>query len=123
MPTVAEIAKEAFDAVAEEMPDVIQSASLTRETQGAYDPVTGTYTTTTQTYSCRALFADEKAMADAFPAYEIGPADRMVYVEGLATTPKEADEMTIGSQKVTVTRVGDIVGTGTFFSLIVRNAP
>lgn len=122
MPTVAEIAKEAFDGVAAEMPDVIQDASLTRTTQGVYDPSTGTYATTTQTWNCRALFADEKAMADAFPAYVIGPADRMAYVEGLATTPKEADAMTIGGQAVTVMRVGDIVGVGTFFSLIVRNA-
>lgn len=122
MPTVAEIAKEAFDAVSEEMPDVIQSGTLTRTTQGAYDPETGDYTTTTQTWLCRALFADEKAMADAFPAYVIGAGDRVVYVEGLTTTPRETDALTIGGQSTTVMRVGDIVGVGTFFSLIVRNA-
>src|SRR5690606_38104627 len=116
-----EIAKEAFDAVAEEMPDVIQAASLTRTTQGAYDPVSGTYPETTETFTGRALFADEKALADAFPAYVIGPSDRMVYVEGLTATPKETDAMTIGGQSVTAMRVGDIVGVGSFFSLIVRN--
>lgn len=122
MPTVAEIAKEAFDAVSEEMPDVIQAATLTRTTQGTvYDPETGTYPETTETFTCRALFGDEKAMADTFPAYVIGPNDRLVYVEGLATMPKETDAMTIGGQAVTVTRVGDIVGVGTFFSLVVRN--
>lgn len=121
MPTVAEIAKEAFDAVSEEMPDVIQAASLTRTVQGAYNPATGQYTTTTQTWDCRALFGDEKAMADTFPAYVVGPNDRLAYVEGLAVAPKEADAMTIGGQVVSVTRVADIVGVGTFFSLIVRN--
>lgn len=123
MPTVAEIAKEAFDGVAEEMPDVIQAASLTRTVRGEeYDSDTGSYLVTTETWPCRALFADENSMADAFPAYVIGPSDRMVYVEGLTTTPNETDRMVIGGQPVIVQSVGDIVGVGTFFSLIVRNS-
>ena len=142
MVTVAEIAKEAFDAVADEMPDVVQVASLTRTVPmtwvlesgywrddgywmtrtDAYDPVTGEYETVDATFSCRALFADEKAIADTFPSYVVGPSDRMVYAEGLAVVPEENDRMAIGGQPVVVTRVGDIVGVGTFFSLIVRNA-
>jgi hypothetical protein len=125
MPTVAEIAKEAFDAVAQEMPDVIQAATLTRTTQGAYDPVTGSHTTTTQAWACRALFADERALkglADAFPSYVVGPSDRLTYIEGLATHPIEGDAITIGGKNYLAQIIADIVGVGTFFSVIVRNA-
>lgn len=123
MPTVAEIAKETYDAVAAELPDVIQGASLSRVTKGEYDPTTGAHETSEAAFPCRALFADEKAIEDAFPAYTAGPTDRVAYLEGLETIPLENDRMTIGSQRVLITRVGDIVGTGTFFVVVVRNDP
>lgn len=122
MTTVAEIAKEAFDDVAAEMPEVIQTAELRRTTRGAYDPRTGTYAEIAQAYPCRVLFSDERAMADTFPAFVSGPTDRMVYVEGIQTVPVENDRMTIGSRGVVVRQVGDIVGVGSFFALVVRNA-
>lgn len=121
MTTVAEIAREAYDAVAAELPEVIQAAQLQRTTRGAYDPQSGGYAETVQTFPCRALFSDEKAMADAFPAFVAGPSDRMVYVEELATLPLENDRMTIGGRPVIVVQTSDIVGVGSFFALVVRN--
>lgn len=122
MTSVAEIAREAYDAVAAEMPEVIQHAELRRTMRGAYDPRTGTYTEITKAYPCRALFSDERAMADTFPAFVAGPTDRMVYVEGIQTAPIESDRMTIGGRAVVVRQVGDIVGVGSFFALVVRDA-
>ena len=122
MTTVTEIARKSFDSAAAKFSDVIKDGAIIRTVRsGEYDPATGAYPETTQEWPCRVLFADEKAMADTFPAYVIGPSDRMIYVEGLATAPKETDNMIIGAQPVIVTRVGDIVGVGRFFSLIVRN--
>lgn len=122
MISVAQIAAMAFNAVGGAMEGVIQSATLTRTTQGAYDPLTGEYTTTTQTFTGRAVFSDEKAMADAFPAYQIGPTDRMLSLEGFTTTPREGETLTVGGQTLQIIRVADVVGAGQFFSIIARNA-
>lgn len=123
MISVAQIAAMAFDAVGGAIEGVIQSATLTRITQGTvYDPVTGTYPEMTETFTGRAVFSDEKAMADAFPTYVIGPADRMLNLEGFNTVPKETDTLTVGDQTLQIVRVGDVVGVGQFFNVIARNA-
>lgn len=119
---IAAIAGMAFDAVGGSIDGVIQPATLTRTAQGAYDPVTGTYATTTQTWSGRGLFGDAQAMADKFPAYVIGPTDRMLYLEGLGTAPKESDTVMVGGQALIIMAVADIVGAGQFFSTVARNA-
>lgn len=120
--SAASIAAKVFDKISAKFSGPIQTAILTRTTRGDYDPVSGTYPETAESWTGRAVFADEKAMTDSFPAYVIGSTDRMVYLEGMAVTPKEADCMVIGTQSVVVTRVADIVGVGEFFALIVRNA-
>lgn len=117
---VADIAKEAFDGVAAELDGVIQAASLIRTIRGAYDPTSGTFTETAQQWSGRALIADERALADIFPAYVIGPSDRLVYLEGFTESPKETDKVTIGSKAYQVTKTADIVGAGSFFTVVLR---
>lgn len=121
MTTVSEIAREAFDAVAEEMPEVIQSATLTRTGKGGdYDPETGTFPGATETFAGRALFGGQAALADRFPAYVIGSSDRLVYLEGFTTVPREGDAVTIGGKTFAILKVSDIVGVGSFFEAVVR---
>ncbi len=119
---IAAIAGMAFDAVGSAIDGVIQQATLKRTVRGDYDPVTGGYPETSQTWPCRALFGDAQAIVDKFPAYVIGPADRMLYLEGLGTAPKESDTVMVGGQALIIMAVADIVGAGQFFSTVARNA-
>ncbi len=50
------------------------------------------------------------------------PADRMLYLEGLGTAPKESDTVMVGGQALIIMAVADIVGAGQFFSTVARNA-
>lgn len=117
---VADIAREAFEGVSDEIEGIIQPAVLQRAARGAHDPATGTRPQTIEQWPGRALKADEKALADIFPAYVIGPADSLVYLEGCAMIPVETDSLMINGAPNEVVRVGDIVGAGEFFVLIVR---
>lgn len=120
MTTVAVIAKEAFDAVAADFSDVIKSATLTRTVQGAYDPVSGTYTTTTSMDAGRALFDTSTKVEDALGGYMAGTGELLVWIEGLDTLqPAENDSIAIGGTDYTVKHVGDIVGAGSFFAATV----
>jgi hypothetical protein len=124
--TVAAIAAEAFTAVAEELPDVIKSCTITRTVQGAYDATTGAYSVTTTTYTGRALIATggtveggvASTIKDMFPNYVAGPADVVIFIEGLSTAPKENDTVTIGGVARTIKAAGDIVGAGSFYVVI-----
>lgn len=118
--TVAAIADAAFDAVAAKITGVINSCTLTRTTQGAYNPTTGTYATTTSTDAGRALFDTSTKIDDALPGYVAGPTERLVWIEGLDTlSPKENDTIAIGGVNYTVKATGDIVGAGSFFAATV----
>jgi len=123
--TVAAIAAEAFTAVAAEISGVIQSCTLTRVVDGAYNATTGAYGTTTTNYTGRAVIATgssvesvSSTIKDHFPAYVAGPADVVIFLEGLSAAPKENDTLTIGAVIRTIKAVGDIVGVGTFFVVI-----
>ena len=122
MTTVAEIAAEAFTAVAAELTDVIKTCSITRTTQGAYNPTTGTYATTTATATGRAVFDTSNKIEDVLPGYVAGPAELIVYFEGLSFAPVENDTATIAGLTYTVKAVGDIAGAGSFYACsIVRS--
>lgn len=118
---IAAIAGMAFDAVGSAIDGVIQSATISRTVQGAYDPATGQYETMVTSWTGRAVFGDAQAIVDKFPAYVIGPADRMLYLEGIGTVPKEGDAVMVGTQPLIVMAVADIVGAGRFFSTVARN--
>ncbi|MCW2309722.1 hypothetical protein [Rhodobium gokarnense] len=121
--TVATIAAKAFDGVAAKISGVIQSCTLTRTTQGAYDPSTGSYSTTTSTDTGRGLFDTSTKIEDALPGYIAGPTEKLVWIEGLDTlTPKENDGLTVGASSYTVMHVGDIVGAGSFYAATVVNS-
>ncbi|MEB3419908.1 hypothetical protein ACFSDD_11050 [Salipiger marinus] len=119
MTTVAEISREAFDAVAAEIPDAIHAATLTRTTQGAYDVATGTYATTTATQTGRAVVDTVRPVADVFPAYVVGPGDELILLEGF-TSAKENDSLTFAGRTRIVRQAQDIVAAGALFYVIAR---
>jgi hypothetical protein len=123
--TVAAIAAEAFTGVAAEVSGVIKTCTLTRTTPGEYDPATGTDGAgTTATDTGRAVFdfsTDQRKLSDMFPAFTIGPADKLAYVEGLTTmAPKEADALDIGGDDYAVLAVIDVVEAGGLYAVLVR---
>lgn len=123
--TVAAIAAEAFTAVAAELPDVIKACTLTHVAKGSYNPTTDAYGQTTTTATGRSLNATgssvesvSSTIKDHFPAYVAGPADVVLFLEGLSMAPKENDTVTIGAVVRTIKAVGDIVGAGSFYVVI-----
>lgn len=118
---VASIAKTAMDGVAAKVDGVIQAATLTRESEGTYDPDTGTYTPSTEEDTGRAVFASTDAAADIFPEYVIGPSDELIYLEGFtALAPKETDAVTAGGRTLTIMRSRDLLNTGEFYAVIAQ---
>jgi len=119
--TVASIAKGAMDAVSRKIGGVIHAAMLTRTIEGAYDPATGTQTSTTETDSGRLVLASETPVADIFPDYVPGPSEGLAYFEGLTVlAPAEGDAVTAGGVTYAVLRVRDILGAGGLYALVVR---
>lgn len=116
---VADIAKRAMDAVQAKITDAIHAATLSRDVQGAYDPVVGAYAITTYSATGRVVVDTVTPVADIFPDYVIGPSDQLVMLEGF-TTCAEADRVTFAGIGHTVRRVQDIVAAGTLFYAVVR---
>ncbi|WP_037471603.1 hypothetical protein [Sinorhizobium fredii] len=119
MVSVASLASRAFDRLNAGLTDAVKACTLTHTTQGAYDPVTGTYTTVTTTTTGRAIFDVSRPIADAFPAYVAGPADKLAILEGLDFAPVETDTLTIASVDHTIKAVADIAGAGSTFSVVI----
>ena len=122
MPTVAEIAKKAFDGVAAKMPGVINDATLTKPGEGStYDPATGQWQEVPPTiYDCRALIDTSTPLIDVFPAFVAGPGDTLIYLEGLTAEPAKNDKISIGGAERIIQGTGDIVGAGEFFVVVAR---
>ena len=114
--SVADIAAKAFTAVAGKVTGVIKPATLTRSTNGTYDPVTGSYTATSTSATGRVLFATADLtgasgtkIADLFPDYVAGPLDHLVYCEGMSLVPTENDALTVEGVTYSVLRGRDIL--------------
>ena len=122
--TVAEIAREAFDAAAEELPDAIKTGTLTRTgAPGAYNPVTGAYPPgVSQTATGRIIFATEQlgTGADPFPGYVASPNEDLVYLEGFRLIPAENDRLTADGVTFAVLRGRDLLRAGGLSAAIVR---
>ena len=116
--SVADIAKKAFDGVAAGLSGVVKSATITVEVKGEYNATTGTRAVTSTTYSGRAVFGTAAAIRSRFPAYEVGPDDLIISLEGFSTVPSVNDTVTIDSVDRTIKAVGDIAGAGDFFEVI-----
>jgi hypothetical protein len=121
MTTVAEIAAEAFTAVAAELTDVIRSVTITRTTNEDYDPTTGTFASSTASDSGRIVFDTSTPIRDALPGYVAGPGEELVYIEGLdSIEPKENDSLSIvGRGSYRVVQVGNVAGSGGLFAATV----
>jgi len=121
MTTVAEIAAEAFTAVAAELQGVIRSVTVSRTTNGAYDPATGTFASSTDSDNGRAFFDTSTRIVDALPGHIAGPGEELLWIEGLDTIePQENDTIAItGKGDYRVVHVGDIVGAGGLFAATV----
>ena len=109
--TVTAIADAAFDAVDLAITDVIYDATVAYDTQGVYDPSTGTYTTTTTTLTGRALFDTDTPARDIFPDAVIGSKRQLVLFEGFTEIIKEGYKLTIASIDYDVKAAQKIVGS------------
>lgn len=116
--SVADIAKLAFDGVAGAITDVIGSATLTFETQGAYNASTRTYATTTTVLTGRAYIGTAAAIASSFPAFVAGPDDTLMGLEGFSQVPDIGVQVTFNSVTREIKAVGDIAGAGGFTEVI-----
>ncbi|WP_108482263.1 hypothetical protein [Oceaniglobus ichthyenteri] len=120
MVTVAEIAAKAFDGVAGKIAGVIHPATMNWTEKGAYDPDTGSYTTTAKSDTGRAVEDSEKPVADVFEGYVAGPADVLVLMEGFTTVPKENHTITYAGRTRTILRAQDIVAAGAIYYVVAR---
>ncbi|HEX2554236.1 MAG TPA: hypothetical protein VHL98_11070 [Microvirga sp.] len=122
--SVAAIAKEAFDAAAAELPDVIKTGTLSRAAgSDTYNAATGQYVATApQTASGRVLFATEQlgSAADPFPGYVASQNEDLVYLEGFSLIPVENDRMTVSGTVFAVVRGRDLLRAGGLSAAIVR---
>lgn len=122
--TVAEIAREAFHAAAEELPDVITSGTLSRAaSSSAYNAATGQYVTAAPQMSAgRVLFASEQlgTAADPFPGYVASPNEDLVYLEGFSLIPAENDRLIADGMTFAVLRGRDLLRAGGLSAAIVR---
>ena len=109
--SVTAIADAAFDAVTVAITDVIFDATVQYETQGAYDPATGTYTTTTTTLTGRALFDTNTPQRDIFPDEIICSNRQLVLFEGFTETIKETYRLTISGVVYEIKAAQKIVGS------------
>lgn len=118
--TVAQIAARALNAVSAAIPDAVHVATLTKTTQGAYNPATGAYSTTTVTITGRAVEDSVRPVQDVFPEYIVGPGDVLVLLEGLSAAPVENDVLTYAGMARTIRQSQDIVAAGTVFYVVAR---
>lgn len=120
--TVAQIAAQAMDAVSAQITDAIHSATLSYETNGAYDFDTGEYTQTTTTLTGGRVVAEtERPPSDIFPDYVVGPGDELLFLDGF-TDCKETWTLTANGRTWVIRQVQDIVGAGSIFYAIGRRS-
>ena len=109
--TVTAISDAAFDAVDIAVTDVIFDATVTYETQGTYNPSTGTYSVTTTTLTGRALFDTDTPARDIFPDSIIGSNRQLVLLEGFSEVIKEGYKLTISSIDYEIKAAQKVVGS------------
>lgn len=113
MVTIAEIAAEAFDAVAAEISDAILTGELFENVQGPYDEATASHPVTAASRGTfRAILETQKPVRDVFPDYVAGPSEALFFLEGLSNVPKEGWLMRINGNDRTILRAQDILLSG-----------
>lgn len=118
--SVADIGKLAFDGVAAALSGVVHDARLTWDAKGDYDIDAGKRTKSKRFIDGRAVEDASKPVADIFPDYTKGPADRMVLLEGLVVAPQETMRLCYSDRDLTITAVADIAGGGGLYYVMAR---
>lgn len=104
MQSVADIAREAFDALAASIGGVVRDCVLWRLVSTGYDPGGGGVTEVWEEAEGRAVYVD--AVTSTSPAAAlIEPGDRVVVLEGLDLTPRAGDRLEIGEDVLSILRV------------------
>lgn len=94
--TIADIARQAFDAVAAGLGGVIKVCTLARSSPGGYDTETGDVALVQRYNACRAVFGRADAGAKYLPDYAIKAPEELVFIEGAAAMPPlEGDELRV----------------------------
>jgi len=120
MPTIAEIAEIAFDAVDEAIPDAIHAATLGSVSKGAYNYTTGGYAETAATDTGRLTILTARPTPDPFPDYTRGAGDEYALLEGFTTAPEESMTLTVGAIVWHIMAVQDIGAAGTLFNAMIK---
>lgn len=115
-------------AVGKAMGSVLLPVTLSRSTEGYYDPATMTYVPgETATFTGKGMIEDFDSMSlQRATAYADGsliqPGDRKVLVmaHGLGTTPEPTDEVTVNGEGPFAVQSVTTDPAGATFSLIVR---
>ena len=118
--TIAQIAKQAMDAVALAVTDAIKVAELSYTTESDYNTTTGKYDTITTTIinGGRAVLDTVKPINDAFPSYVAGPSDQLFLLEGFTTVPAEGWGLAIAEVGYEIRQVQDIALAGSLFYVV-----
>lgn len=117
--SIAKIAAIALNAAQGAITGAAHAATLTRKTVGAYDAENDFYSTTTETWTGRAVFQSIGPDRGGFPAYVVGPTDELILLEGF-TSAMVNDKVTVGTRTLTITAVRDISGAGSLFNVFAR---
>lgn len=122
MTTSAQIAKEAFDAVATSLTDAIKVAQVTRPGgEGTYNQSTGDFDDPTPaTETGRAVKETSSArIMDAFPSTAVQPTQDVWFLEGFTIAPEVGYTLTVtGVGSFEIKAVCDLLGSGTLFYVI-----
>lgn len=118
--SVARIAELAFNGVSNGISGVVHSATLTQKTAGTYNASTGVRAATTAPITGRAIEDAVKPVRDIFPAYERGPSDKLVLLEGMTSAPVENDTLAYSDRSLTIMAVADIAGGGGLYYVMAR---
>lgn len=119
MPTVAEIAGLALDAVGGAIPGAVHAATLSHFVNGNYDATFGEYDTTLSSATGRMVIETSKPVTDIFPDYVAGPGDELILLEGF-TACKEGWTLKANGKEWVIRQTQDILAAGSLFYVIGR---
>jgi len=110
----------AFNIAGAVLPGTVKAATVTKVTGSVRDQVTGAFTDTTETYTGSVTVTTRRTMQDIFPALVAGPSDVYLIAKGFSSAPAENNKITFGGVDRNVSQVGDIVGSGSVWALVVQ---
>jgi len=121
MTTLASIWLEVANEIAAEFTDdLVQSCTVRKITQGAYNNTTGQFATTSADDTGRCIMGQVSVIPDIFPDQVVGPTDRLYYAGELSVAPVENDNLIVGGETLTILRVLNYGDTGGMFAMVAR---